>query len=137
MEACNWSGHIFGASASLRPLTKKNWACHSSTVHGGLHDTKYVTVELLLHVAFVADEIWGDTLEPVLVYILSQEQRASGLNVVLKAGGGLPTVAAATRKTGMIYLLWPMFPGLDLSVPHRSDLYHTDPICTTQIRSVP
>ena len=30
------------------------------TVHGGQHDTKYVTFELLLvlHAAFVADEIW-------------------------------------------------------------------------------
>ena len=36
----------------------------SSTVHGGRHDTKYVTFELLLHAAFVADEIWGFTLEP-------------------------------------------------------------------------
>ena len=40
----------------------------SSTVHGGQHDTKYiyiyVTFELLLHAAFVADEIWGDMLEP-------------------------------------------------------------------------
>ena len=31
----------------------------SSTVHGGQHDTKYVTFELLLHAAFVADEMWG------------------------------------------------------------------------------
>ena len=36
----------------------------SSTVHGGQHDAKYVTFELLLHVAFVADEIWGFMLEP-------------------------------------------------------------------------
>ena len=30
------------------------------TVHGGQHDTKYVTFELLLvlHAAFVADEFW-------------------------------------------------------------------------------
>ena len=35
-----------------------------STVHGGQHDTKYVTFELLLHAAFVADEMWGDMLEP-------------------------------------------------------------------------
>ena len=31
----------------------------SPTVQGGQHDTKYVTFELLLHVVFVADEIWG------------------------------------------------------------------------------
>ena len=36
----------------------------SSTVYGGQHDTKYVTFELLLHAAFVADEIWGFMLEP-------------------------------------------------------------------------
>ena len=34
----------------------------SSTAHGGHHDTKYV--ELILHAAFVDDEIWGDMLEP-------------------------------------------------------------------------
>ena len=37
----------------------------SPTVHGGQHDTKYVTFELLLHAAFVADEIWGFTLESI------------------------------------------------------------------------
>ena len=36
----------------------------SSTVHGGQHDTKYVTFEWPLHAAFVADEIWGFMLEP-------------------------------------------------------------------------
>ena len=37
----------------------------SSTVHGGQHDTNYhVTFELLLHAAFVTDEIWGYMLEP-------------------------------------------------------------------------
>ena len=36
----------------------------SSTVHGGQHDTKYVTFELLMHAAFVANEIWGFTPEP-------------------------------------------------------------------------
>ena len=35
----------------------------ASTVHGGQHDTKCVTFELLLHAAFVADEIWGGMLE--------------------------------------------------------------------------
>ena len=37
----------------------------SSTVHGGQHDAKYVTLELLLHAVFVADETWGDMVEPV------------------------------------------------------------------------
>ena len=36
----------------------------SSTVHGGQRDTKYVASELLMHAAFVADEIWGFMLEP-------------------------------------------------------------------------
>ena len=35
----------------------------SSTVHGGQHDTKYVTFELLLDGAIVTDENWGDMLE--------------------------------------------------------------------------
>ena len=35
----------------------------SSTVQSGQHDTKYVTFELLVHAAFVADEIWGFMLE--------------------------------------------------------------------------
>ena len=39
----------------------------SSTVHGGQQHTKCVTFELVLHAAFVADEIWGDTLEPAVV----------------------------------------------------------------------
>ena len=36
----------------------------SSTVHGSQHDTKYVTFELLLRAALVADEIGGNMLEP-------------------------------------------------------------------------
>ena len=36
----------------------------SFTVHVGQHDTKYLTFELLMHAAFVADEIWGFMLEP-------------------------------------------------------------------------
>ena len=56
---------IFGVGASpLGPLKKKLAMPLSSTVHGGQHDTKYATFELLLRAAFVADEIWGDTLEP-------------------------------------------------------------------------
>ena len=40
----------------------------SSTVYGGQHDTKYVTFELLLHAAFVPDEIWGFMLEPARIF---------------------------------------------------------------------
>ena len=64
MKACDWSGHLFGASAIPRSLTKKMAMSPSSAVHGGQHNTKYVTFELLLRAAFVADEIWGDLLEP-------------------------------------------------------------------------
>ena len=39
----------------------------STAVHGGQHDTKYVTFEFLVHAAFVADEIWGDILEPARI----------------------------------------------------------------------
>ena len=41
----------------------------SSTVHGGQHDTKYVAFQLLMHAAFVADEIWGFMLEPARTQI--------------------------------------------------------------------
>ena len=47
----------FSALAPVLGLQQK-------TVYGGQHDTKYVTFELLLHAAFVADEIWGFTVEP-------------------------------------------------------------------------
>ena len=40
LKVCDWSGHIFGASASPRSLTKKLAMSPSSTVHGGQHDTK-------------------------------------------------------------------------------------------------
>ena len=45
----------------------------SSAVYGGQHDTKYVTFELLLHAAFVADEIWVFVLEPARTYLVSDE----------------------------------------------------------------
>ena len=35
-----------------------------STVHGSQHDNKYVTFEVLMHAAFVVDEIWGFVPEP-------------------------------------------------------------------------
>ena len=36
----------------------------SSVVHGGLYDTKYVTLEQILRAAFVADKTWVVYLEP-------------------------------------------------------------------------
>ena len=41
----------------------------SSIVDGGQHDTKYVTFELLMHAAFVANEIWGFMLETARMYV--------------------------------------------------------------------
>ena len=70
LKVCDWSGHILGASASPRSLTKKMAMSPPSTVHGGQHDTKYVTFELLMHAAFVADEIWGFMLEQARIQIL-------------------------------------------------------------------
>ena len=64
LQACDWSAQIFGASSNPRSLTKKMAKPPSSTIHGGQHDTKYVTFELLLDAAFVADEIWGVMLKP-------------------------------------------------------------------------
>ena len=49
---------------ALGPLTKKLAMSPPSTVHGGQHDTKYGTFELLMHAAFVADEICSFMLEP-------------------------------------------------------------------------
>ena len=72
LKVCDWSGHILGASASPRSLTKKMAMSPPSTVHGGQHDTKYVTFELLMHAAFVADEIWGFMLEPARSQKFSQ-----------------------------------------------------------------
>ena len=43
----------------------------SSTVRGSQHDAKYVTFELLLHAAFVADDIWGYMLEPARMKYVS------------------------------------------------------------------
>ena len=64
LKVCDWSGRIFGGSASPRSSTKKLAMSLFCTVHGGQHDTKYVTFELLMHAAFVAGEIWGFMLEP-------------------------------------------------------------------------
>ena len=78
LKVCDWSGHIFGASASPRSLTKKLAMSPSSTVHGGQHDTKYVTFELLMHAAFVADEIWSFMLETARTsYIILKHVRQS------------------------------------------------------------
>ena len=48
----------------LGPEQQKLAMSASSTVHGGQRDTKHITFELLMHAAFVADEIWDFMLEP-------------------------------------------------------------------------
>ena len=70
-NACDRSGHTLGASATVLALTKKLAVSPSSTVHGGQHDTKNATFELLMHAAFVADEIWGFMLEPAGIVLKS------------------------------------------------------------------
>ena len=47
LKVCDWSGHIFGSSASPKSLAKKLAMSASSSVHGGQHGTNYVTFELL------------------------------------------------------------------------------------------
>ena len=51
----------------LGPQTKKMAMSPSSTVHGGQHDTRCMTFELLMHAAFVADEIWVVMPEPARI----------------------------------------------------------------------
>ena len=46
----------------------------SSTVHGSQHDIKYVAFELLLHAAFVTDEMSGYMLEPAHTDIVLRSQ---------------------------------------------------------------
>ena len=40
-------------------------------MYDGQYYTKYVTFELLMHAAFVADEIWGFMLEPAGIVLKS------------------------------------------------------------------
>ena len=49
----------FSVLAPVLSPSQKMAMSPSSTVKGGQHDTKYATFELLMHVAFVADENWG------------------------------------------------------------------------------
>ena len=70
LKACNWSGQIFGASASPSSLTKKLAVSPLPLLLMAVSmipNTECVTIELLLHAAFVADQIRGDTLEPARI----------------------------------------------------------------------
>ena len=52
----------------LHPQPKKLATLLSSTVvHGGQHDTKYVTFDLIMNAAFVADEVRGFMLDPARI----------------------------------------------------------------------
>ena len=70
LKACGWSGHIFGASASLRFLTKKKWLCHPlpllfmevSIIPNIWHSNCYC-----MQHSFVADDSWGYMLEPARI----------------------------------------------------------------------
>ena len=75
LKVCDWSGHVFGASGSPWSLKTKMAMPPSSTVHGGQHDTKYFTS--ILKSAFVADEVWGDTIEQARKYISCPQRKES------------------------------------------------------------
>ena len=47
---------MFSRLAPVLGPGQNNWARH--------YDTKQVIFEKILHAAFMADKIWGDTLEP-------------------------------------------------------------------------
>ena len=72
-------------------FNKKMAMSPSSTVHGGQHDARYVTFELLMHAAFVADEIWGFMLEPARSVVETRARffrQVSLAGVVYVAGSG-------------------------------------------------
>ena len=61
----------------------------SSTVHGGQHDTKYVTFELLMHAALVADENWSFMLEPARMIVVCVMTGVPPYLYVLRSPKGL------------------------------------------------
>ena len=65
----------FSVLAPVLGPSQKNGYVTSSTVHGCQHDTKYVTFQLLLHAAFVADKNWGFMLEPARSYFFSKSDQ--------------------------------------------------------------
>ena len=58
-----------------------------STVSRGQHDGKYVTIEVLLHAAFVADEILGFILEPARFRKLTRQNYYSSNGQCVIGGG--------------------------------------------------
>ena len=79
LKACDWSGHIFGASASPRSLTKKKLAMPPHyACRGGQHvwyqvpNMWYSSCYCMRH-SFVADEIWDFMLEPARTYVIMQK----------------------------------------------------------------
>ena len=71
LKVCDWPGHIFGASASSRPLTKKLAMSPSTTVEEFMPVSMMPNIMwhaascyVLLHPSFGADEIWSFMLKP-------------------------------------------------------------------------
>ena len=75
----------------------------SSAVHGGQHDTKYVTFELLLRAAFVADEIWGFMREPARI------QKKNRKNIFCRTAR-ISCFKLATTVIGNRYRICPALP---------------------------
>ena len=63
-----WPVIVRDTFLALAPVLGPQQKTASSTGHGGEHDTKRVTFELLLRAAFVADEKLGFMLEPARMY---------------------------------------------------------------------
>ena len=76
----------------------------SSTVHGGQHDTKCVTFELLLHAGFVADEIWGDMLEPARMYLYKMHFFLHICKLLSGGRGSFLALSAAAHAGGRRYV---------------------------------
>ena len=71
----------------------------SSTVHGGQHDTKYVTFELLLlHASFVADDFLGFMLEPARIYLANFRRLLLTTAALWAADCGERSVAARVMR---------------------------------------
>ena len=64
LESCDLSGHIFGASVSLKCPHKKNWLSHPLPLFMAASMMPNMWHSSDLHAAFVGDKIWGDVLEP-------------------------------------------------------------------------
>ena len=64
--------NTFSALAIVLGPPPKNWLCHPLPLFKAVSIIPNVIFELLLHAAFVANEIWGGLLEPArrCIYII-------------------------------------------------------------------